>query len=126
MPRIKSDFAELLVAAARGELKGRQIEIDPHYAVTVALVSGGYPEGFEKGKQIHGLSDGDELIFHAGTRSNKDNIVTDGGRVLAVSGRGHSLHEARTATYYRISRIEWDGLYFRKDIGIDLINYNGI
>jgi phosphoribosylamine--glycine ligase len=126
MPRIKSDFAELLVATARGELKGRQIEIDPHYAVTVALVSGGYPEGFEKGKKIHGLSEGNELIFHAGTKNNKDNIVTDGGRVLAVTGRGHSLQEARTATYNRISRIEWDGLYFRKDIGIDLINYKGI
>ena len=126
MPRIKSDFAELLVATARGELKGRQIEIDPHYAVTVALVSGGYPEVFEKGKQIHGLSDGDELIFHAGTKNNKDNLITDGGRVLAVTGRGHSLHEARTATYKRISGIAWDGLYFRKDIGIDLINYKGI
>lgn len=126
MPRIKSDFTELLVAAAKGDLKGKQIEIDPHYSVTVALVSGGYPEAFEKGKVVRGLSTSDTLTFHAGTKRHKENIVTDGGRVLAVTGKGNSLQEARAAAYESVSRIDWDGIYFRKDIGIDLLNYKGI
>jgi phosphoribosylamine--glycine ligase len=127
MPRIKSDFAELLVAAAKGELKGKQIEIDPHYSVTVALVSAGYPESFEKGKTIHGLADnGGKLIFHAGTKKINGNIITDGGRVLAVTGKGNTLQQARSAAYESVSHIEWDGLYYRKDVGIDLLNYKGI
>jgi phosphoribosylamine--glycine ligase len=127
MPRIKSDFVELLLATAKGELKGKRIEIDPHYSVTVALVSAGYPESYEKGKIIRGLeANGEKLIFHAGTKRNMGNIVTEGGRVLAVTGKGNSLQEARTSAYESVSRIEWDGVYFRKDIGIDLLNYKGI
>lgn len=127
MPRIKSDFAELLLATAKGELKGKHIEIDPHYSVTVALVSAGYPEAYDKGKIISGLEpNGEGLIFHAGTRRNMENIVTEGGRVLAVTGKGNSLQEARASAYESASRIEWDGVYFRKDIGIDLLNYKGI
>jgi phosphoribosylamine--glycine ligase len=127
MPRIKSDFTELLLATAKGELSGKQIEIDPDYSVTVALVSAGYPESYEKGKVIHGLNaSSDKLIFHAGTRKSNENIITDGGRVLAVTGKGSSLQEAREASYESVSRIEWDGVYFRKDIGVDLLNYKGI
>lgn len=126
MPRIKSDFVELLVAAAKGELKGKQIEIDPHHSVTVALVSGGYPGDYQKGKTIHGLHPAaDELIFHAGTRNETGRIVTEGGRVLAVTGKGNSLEEARGHAYKTASAIQWDGIYFRKDIGIDLLNYKG-
>ena len=126
MPRIKSDFAEILIAAARGELKGKRIEIDPHHAVTVALVSGGYPGEFRKGKVIHGLgSGGDTLVFHAGTRKDGDNIVTEGGRVVAVTGKADSLGEARKVAYEKVSALSWEGLYFRKDIGIDLLNYKG-
>lgn len=127
MPRIKSDFAALLLATAKGELKGKHIEIDPHYSVTVALVSAGYPEAYDKGKIISGLEpNGKGLIFHAGTKRNMENIVTEGGRVLAVTGKGNSLQEARASAYESASRIEWDGVYFRKDIGIDLLNYKGI
>lgn len=126
MPRIKSDFVDLLVASAKGELKGKKLEIDTHHSVTVALVSGGYPGNYEKGKIIHGLSPAkDKLIFHAGTRSEKGEIVTEGGRVLAVTGKGNSLIEARENAYKGVSGIDWDGLYFRKDIGIDLLNYKG-
>jgi phosphoribosylamine---glycine ligase len=127
MPRIKSDFVELLVAAAEGELKNKQIEIDDQVAVTVALVSGGYPGDYEKGKRIGGLEDPNKtLIFHAGTKSHQEAIITDGGRVLAITGKGNSLQEARQAAYTRAEKIQWDGLYFRKDIGIDLLNYKGI
>ena len=126
MPRIKSDFVELLVAAAKGELSGKKIEIDPGHAVTVAMVSGGYPGSYEKGKIIQGLEKvSDKLIFHAGTKSEKEKILTEGGRVLAVTGKGNSLEEARKLAYARVSEIEWDGLYFRNDIGVDLLNYKG-
>lgn len=126
LPRIKSDFVELLLATAKGELKGKQIEIDPQHAVTVALVSGGYPGGYEKGKVIRGLNASkDALLFHAGTKKEKDNIVTEGGRVLAVTGKGNSLEEARKLAYEGVASMSWDGLYFRKDIGIDLLNYKG-
>lgn len=126
MPRIKSDLVELLVASAKGEMKGKRIEIDDHHAVTIALVSGGYPGDYEKGKVIRGLEkDGQALVFHAGTKKHGEGILTDGGRVLAVSGKGNSLTEARDQAYQIAARIEWDGLYYRKDIGQDLMNYKG-
>jgi phosphoribosylamine--glycine ligase len=125
MPRIKGDLVELLVAAAKGELKGKRVEFDSDYAVTVALVSGGYPGEFEKGKVIHGLTTGgsDAIVFHAGTRSVDTNTLSDGGRVLAVTGKGKSLVEARKKAYERVSGISWDQYYFRKDIGEDLLKY---
>ncbi|MBT1701966.1 phosphoribosylamine--glycine ligase [Chryseosolibacter indicus] len=124
MPRIKNDLVELLLATAKGELKSQKIEIDSQYAVTVVLVSGGYPGDYSKGKAIHGLGNKSEtLVFHAGTKQVSESVVTDGGRVLAITGRGKSLEEARIAAYERASQIQWDGMYFRKDIGIDLMNY---
>lgn len=127
MPRIKSDFLELLVAAAKGELKGKDLEIDPNHSVTVAMVSEGYPGQYLKGKVIRGLqADADHYVFHAGTKKENENILTEGGRVLAVTGKAHSLEEARKLAYKKVSAIAWEGLYFRKDIGIDLMNYKGI
>jgi phosphoribosylamine--glycine ligase len=127
MPRIKSDFVELLVAAAKGELKGKELEIDPNHSVTVAMVSEGYPGQYLKGKVIRGLqTDADHYVFHAGTKKENENILTEGGRVLAVTGKGDSLEKARNLAYKRVSSIAWEGLYFRKDIGIDLMNYKGI
>jgi len=124
--RIKSDFVELLVAAAKGELDGRRIEIDEHFAVTIALVSGGYPGDYTTGKVIQGLEHaGDAMVFHAGTARNDDNVLTQGGRVLAVSAKGNSLSEARTNAYKTAAMISWEGMYFRKDIGMDLLNYKG-
>jgi phosphoribosylamine--glycine ligase len=127
MPRIKSDLVELLVATAQGELKNRQVEIDHHHAVTISLVSGGYPGEYASGKEISGLRDENmALVFHGGTKNDLAHIVTDGGRVLAITGKGNSLAEAREDAYAQADRIKWDGLYFRKDIGIDLLNYKGI
>jgi len=121
MPRIKSDLVELLVAAGKRELKGKQIEIDSDYAVTVVTVSGGYPESYEKGKVISGLNKvAKASVFHAGTKEINGKVVTDGGRVLAVTGRGKTLEVARTAAYETISGLSWEGLYFRTDIGVDL------
>jgi phosphoribosylamine---glycine ligase len=126
MPRIKNDLVKLLLATAKGELKHEMVEIEDGYAVTIALVSGGYPGDFTKGKAITGLGkESNALIFHAGTRMAGNYVITDGGRVLSVTGRGASLEEAREAAYAGASQIEWDGLYYRKDIGIDLLNYKG-
>ena len=127
MPRIKTDLVELFEATAKGELKNKVIDIDDQYAVTIALVSGGYPGDYEKDKAIKGLQEENgTLVFHAGTKKQDGQIVTDGGRVLAVTGKGSSLEEARAAAYARAGKIQWEGLYFRKDIGIDLLNYKGI
>jgi phosphoribosylamine---glycine ligase len=121
VPRIKTDLVELLVEAANGKLKGRAIEIDSDYAVTVVAVSRGYPGDYEKGKDISGLNGkSGAMIFHAGTKRINDRIITDGGRVLAVTGRGKTLEEARRDAYEIISGLNWEGLYFRKDIGLDL------
>ncbi len=126
MPRIKSDFVELLVASAKGDLKNKKIEIDAHHSVTVALVSGGYPGEYKTGKSILGLEkEVDALIFHAGTKKLNENVLTDGGRVLAITGKGNSLEEARAQVYQTASQVYWEGLYYRKDIGQDLINYKG-
>jgi phosphoribosylamine--glycine ligase len=121
MPRIKNDLVELLEAAAKGELKGKIIEQDKEYALTVSLVSGGYPGHFERGKKISGLeSVKDALVFQAGTKQFNGQITTDGGRVIAVTGRGLNIKEASENAYKAISGIHWDGLYFRRDIGLDL------
>ncbi|HYI77957.1 MAG TPA: phosphoribosylamine--glycine ligase, partial [Chryseolinea sp.] len=96
MPRIKNDFVELLIATAKGELKDKKVEIDERHAVTVALVSGGYPGEYKTGKSIVGLEKNVEaLIFHAGTKKQNNSVLTDGGRVLAITGKGDSLEEAR-------------------------------
>ena len=126
MPRIKNDFVELLVAAAQGDLKNKRVEIDEHHAVTVALVSGGYPGEYKTGKSIVGLEKKVEaLIFHAGTKKQNNNVLTDGGRVLAITGKGNSLEEARAQVYQTAAEVYWEGLYYRKDIGQDLMNYKG-
>jgi phosphoribosylamine---glycine ligase len=124
MPRIKNDLVELLVAAAKGELRGKRVQVEKMHAVTVALVSEGYPGEYEKGKKINGLSaDVKALVFHAGTKSHNDTVVTDGGRVLAITGKGNSLEEARSNAYEAAAKISWEGFYYRKDIAGDLLNY---
>lgn len=124
LPRIKTDLVELLEAAAKGELKGKRVEVDPAHAVTVVLVSGGYPGDYAKGKAISGLkSESGALVFHAGTKANNGTVVSDGGRVLAVTGRGDSLGAARENAYKAASSISWEDFYYRKDIAGDLLNY---
>jgi phosphoribosylamine--glycine ligase len=118
MLRIDGDLVEPLTAAAKGELKGHRISERPSYALTVSLVAGGYPGNYKKGDIITGYDQ--PGVFHAGTKTSSGNVVTDGGRVLSVTGEGSTLAEARKNAYDRISAIKWDGLYFRKDIGLDL------
>lgn len=124
MLRINSDFVEPLLATAQGKLKGHRITAQPGYALTVSLVAGGYPGDYKKGDVIRGHEQAG--VFHAGTKESSGNVVTDGGRVLSVTGEGPTLAEARKNAYKRISAINWDGLYFRKDIGLDLQKMEGI
>jgi len=122
MARIESDFLELLHACAQGELKGKKIEVNPEYALTIVLASDGYPDEYEKGKAIDGLAEATEgLVFHAGTKTQNNEVLTDGGRVLGITGRGKTLKEAQTNAYALAEKINWDGIYYRWDIGADLM-----
>ncbi|HLF32890.1 MAG TPA: phosphoribosylamine--glycine ligase [Cyclobacteriaceae bacterium] len=123
-PRLKSDLLELLIAAASKKLSGTRIEAESDTALAVVLASAGYPGTYEKGKPISGLeSRNDALIFHAGTiNSGSGRIQTNGGRILAVTGKGKDIEEARITAYTAIKHISWEGMQFRKDIGMDLIS----
>ena len=122
MPRLKSDLLPLLCAASSGTLHETQVEIDPNYAVTVMLVSGGYPQSYEKNKIITGLDEvTGSILFHAGTkRDEQGQLLTSGGRVLAVTSMGASKDEALTRSFASISHINFDKMYCRRDIGFDL------
>lgn len=121
IPRIKSDLFELLEGVANGDLAERKIETDSRYVSTVMLVSGGYPGHYEKGKVIEGLGKtGDCVVFHAGTRTSGDRIVTAGGRVLSVTSWGDSMKDALRRCYENASEISFEKMYYRKDIGFDL------
>ena len=122
MPRLQNDLVELFEATAEGRLDAETIKIDPRYAVTVMMVSGGYPGSYAKGKLISGLNDVEgSIVFHAGTKVDGDGkLVTSGGRVLAVSSYGNSKDEALKQSWSNIARIDFDGKYFRRDIGFDL------
>lgn len=125
MPRLKSDIVELFDACAHGGLGSQKILMDDRYAATVMMVSGGYPGSYEKGKVIHGLDQvNDSLVFHAGTRFSDDGkqILTDGGRVLAITSLGNGMHEALETSYRSAKAISFEGAYYRKDIGFDVIN----
>lgn len=121
MLRIKSDFVDLLIGAADGTLGTKTIEIDNRTAATVMLVSGGYPGNYEKGKVIGGLDKVENSIaFHAGTSLKNGNVCTDGGRVLAISSYGGTMSEALACSYKNAQQINFEGLYYRKDLGFDL------
>ncbi len=121
MPLIKSDLLDLFIGVTTETLDRKKLEIDDRTAVTVMMVSGGYPGAYEKGKEIFGLDEvTGSILFHAGTKKENNRIVTDGGRVLAVTSYGHSMDEALERSYCSISRIFFEGSTFRKDIGFDL------
>jgi phosphoribosylamine--glycine ligase len=120
LPRIKSDLVELLLATGNGTLQQKQIDIDKRAAATVIVASGGYPEDYEKGKEIEGLDEpGESMVFHAGTKLEGDKIVTNGGRVLAVTSFGSDIQDAVKKSNAAIGRIYFTGKYYRKDIGYE-------
>ena len=121
MLRIKSDLVELFQAVGKQELAFATLETDERAATTVIVASGGYPEDYEKGKIITGLDAvTDSIVFHAGTKKENGSVVTSGGRVLAVSSYGETYQEALEKSYTSIAKIQFDKMYFRKDIGQDL------
>lgn len=121
LPRIKSDFVLLLEKTAQQQLNEVEVEIDPDTAVTVMIVSGGYPETYEKGKEITGLdSVAGSQVFHAGTTVNEGKIVTNGGRVIAVTSFGKDYKEALKKSYQNVDKLHFDKMYYRKDLGFDL------
>ena len=121
IPRIKSDMLDLFIATAEKKLDTFKLEIDNRWATTVMLVSGGYPEMYEKGKEIIGLDKVENsLVFHAGTSKKEDKILTSGGRVLAVTSYGKNFKEALSQSYKNIENIKFDKMNYRTDIGFDL------
>ncbi|GAA3761572.1 phosphoribosylamine--glycine ligase [Flavobacterium ginsengiterrae] len=122
VPRLKSDLVELFLSVADQKLGDFNLEVDPRSATTVMVVSGGYPEDFEKGKTITGLENiTDSIVFHAGTKLDGENVVTNGGRVIAVTSYGDNFQEAIKKSYQNIDKLSFDKMYFRKDIGFDLL-----
>jgi phosphoribosylamine--glycine ligase len=122
IPRIKSDFFELLDGVAKGDLNRRKIKMDERFVASVMLVSEGYPGNYDKGKEISGLDlITDSMVFHAGTRPENGKVLSNGGRVLAVSSLGQTLYEALETSYRNAGLISWDGIRYRTDIGFDLL-----
>jgi len=121
LPRLKNDFVEILKAMANGTLDKIHIEIDPRAATTIMLVSGGYPEDYEKGKEITGIENiKDSIPFHGGAELKDGKVVTSGGRVMAITSYGNTYQEAIKKSYQNIEKLHFDKMYYRKDIGFDL------
>ncbi|MCM5661449.1 phosphoribosylamine--glycine ligase [Galbibacter mesophilus] len=121
IPRIKNDMVTMLTAVAEGNLDSVKLELDKRTATTVVAVSGGYPEAYEKGKEITGIDNvTDSIVFHAGTQLKGDTVLSSGGRVLAVTSYGNDFKEALATSYASLEKISFDKMYFRKDLGFDL------
>ncbi len=121
IPRIKNDLVEVFEAVANQQLSTVNLQLDERTATTVMLVSGGYPEAYEKDKAITGHNDiDDSLVFHAGTRLKDGEVVTNGGRVMAITSFGADFKQALKTSYQNIEKLHFDKMNYRKDIGFDL------
>lgn len=121
IPRLKSDLVQLFRAVGNGTLAETRLEVDDRSTTTIMMVSGGYPEDYEKGKVIKGLENVEgSIAFHAGTSLRGGQVVTSGGRVMAVTSYGNNHREAIKKSYQNIAKLSFDKMYFRKDIGFDL------
>jgi phosphoribosylamine--glycine ligase len=121
IPRLKTDLVELFLAVANEKLDQIALEIDERSATTIMVVSGGYPEEFEKGKVITGIENiTDSIVFHAGTKLENNQVLSNGGRVLTVTSYGENFEEAIKKSYQNIAKLQFDKMYFRRDIGNDL------
>lgn len=122
LPRIKSDFLEMMISTANQSLDSIKLEVDTNSAATVVMVSGGYPEDYEKGKEIVGIpkETKETIVFQAGTKMLKGKTVTNGGRVLSVTSIAENFKEALKKSYSKIGGISYEKKYFRKDLGFDL------
>lgn len=124
VPRIENDLVDLFLATSKGLLHKKKLHTLQRAATTVVMVAGGYPEAYEKGHPVSGLSGEeteDTYIFHAGTAEKDGQLVTNGGRVLAITGLGDSLKEALEKSYQQAEKIDWKDRYYRRDIGQDVI-----
>ncbi|MCG2429987.1 phosphoribosylamine--glycine ligase [Aequorivita xiaoshiensis] len=121
LPRIKTDLIDILEATYRQKLDTIDIEIDKRAATTVMLVSGGYPEAYDKGKEISGLENiEDSIVFHAGTKSDAGKVLTNGGRVIAITSMDNDFRKALKKSYQNIAKLSFDRMNYRRDIGFDL------
>lgn len=123
LPRIKTDILDMFEAVATGTVNELDIEVDERTAAAVIAVSGGYPGDYEKGKVIEGLDEVSDktFVFHAGTKQQGDDVVTNGGRVLVFTSLADDLETALRRSYRNIERVEFEGMFYRKDIGKDLL-----
>ena len=125
MPRIESDLLELFQQCAKGELANAHIKLSDKTATTVILVSGGYPESYEKGKIVEGITSAENtMVFHAGTSVVNGKLVTSGGRVFACTALGNTMKQALELSFFAANTISYEGKYFRSDIGKDLEKYS--
>lgn len=121
LPRLKSDLLELFIETGKKNLKNQTVELDERSATTVMLVSGGYPEAYEKGKVMSGMENtADSVLFHAGTTTKDGKTVTNGGRVMAVTSYGKDFKSALEVSYSNVSKIKFEGMNYRTDLGFDL------
>ncbi|MEQ6125089.1 phosphoribosylamine--glycine ligase [Pseudotenacibaculum sp. MALMAid0570] len=122
LPRIESDLLDLFEGVANQTLNEKEFSVTQQTATTVMLVSGGYPESYEKGKEISGFENIESsIVFHAGTKAENDSVVTSGGRVMAITSFGNSIEEALSKSYENIEKIHFEKMNYRKDIGFDLV-----
>jgi len=121
IPRIKSDLLNLFKGISKGTFGEQDFYVDEDVATTVMLVSGGYPESYKKGKVIEGLENVENsIVFHAGTRQEADKVLTNGGRVMAITSFGRTIEDALGKSFDNAEKVQFDGKYYRKDIGFDL------